>query len=231
MRFTRRPLLLASAILVLALLALATLQGDLLEEFADIRPLFFSLLDHFGVLGSLLLLYLEESGLPLPLPGDAILIYLGARSPLAFPFTLALVALVISAGASNLYFISSRLAPRALASNAFAAFFYLSADRTARARSWFARWGVLALIFGRHVPGLRIPLTIVAGSLRLPYRLFLPSIMLSSTLWAALWLTLGARYAHYVETFLLAHSWLYLLGVVATLAFLSVSTLRVLRAH
>jgi membrane protein DedA with SNARE-associated domain len=143
----------------------------------------------------------------------------------------ALTVLAVAAGSSNLYLLSARFAPRLLASPTLAAIFYLPPARLLRAQKWFDRYGALALIFGRHVPGLRIPLTVVAGTLHLPYRIFLPSVIVSATFWAILWLTLGALYAPSVESFLTNHSWLYFLAVLATLVFLAISTLRVLRAR
>jgi membrane protein DedA with SNARE-associated domain len=225
-----RRLLAASALLAAALLAFALLEGDLLEEFVDIRHLFFALLGSFGVAGSLFLLYLEESGVPLPLPGDAILLYLGSHSrPLLLTLVLAVAA--VAAGSTNLYFISRRFGPRLLASKRLTAFLHLPPERLLKAQSWFERYGAFALIFGRHVPGLRIPLTVVSGTFGLPYRAFLPSVIVSATLWAALWLYLGARYAPFVEAFLTAHSWLYFLIGALTLAFLSFSVVRALRAR
>ena len=39
----------------------------------------------------------------------------------------------------------------------------LTPARINRAQGWFERWGPAALVFGRHVPGLRVPLTVGAG--------------------------------------------------------------------
>ena len=230
MRFSRSRLLWASLALAAALLGFGLLQGDLLEEFSDLRHLFFALLTSFGFAGSLILLYLEESGLPLPLPGDAILLYLGSSTrSLWLSGLLAVIA--IAAGSSNLYLLSRRFGPSLLTSSRLLAFLYLSPSHLERAQGWFARWGAASLIFGRHIPGLRIPLTIVAGSLRLPYRTFLPSVIVSASLWVALWLTLGARFAPAVEAFFTLHSWLYFLVVLAILVFLAGGVLRALRTH
>lgn len=204
----------------LGLLALLTawafFQGDLLEEFTDIRAFFVAASLRFGLVGSLLLLYAEESGLPLPIPGDAILIYLGSHpQPL---LAAALAILAVCAGASNLYWLSRRFGPRLLASPWAGRLFHLTPARAARAHAWFARWGALAVIFGRHVPGLRIPMTVIAGTFGLPYRVFLPSLALSATLWVALWMTLAARFAPSLEALVTAHTWLYALFAFFVLA-------------
>ena len=116
-----------------------------------------------------------------------------------------------------MYWLSRRWGPRLLASPTFAAILHLTPARVERARAWFARWGPATVIFGRHVPGLRIPITFVAGSLGLPYRVFLPSLAVSAALWATLWLTLAARFAPRLEAFAAAHTWLYALLLLAAL--------------
>src|SRR5207244_1828665 len=56
----------------------AATEADLLPENpAGLRPGFGSLVKRFGAPGSLVLLYVEESGIPLPVPGDVYVLYLG----------------------------------------------------------------------------------------------------------------------------------------------------------
>ncbi len=45
-------------------------------------------------------------------------------------------------------------------------------ERIESVRPIMTHWGVLAVIFGRHIPGMRIPITLLAGILRFPYPLF-----------------------------------------------------------
>src|SRR5258707_13329311 len=75
------------------------------------------LLNRFGATASLALLYIEESGIPLPVPGDFYVAFLGRlnagslqRLLLAW---LSIIA-VVAAGASNLYWLSRRLGPATL---------------------------------------------------------------------------------------------------------------------
>src|SRR5205823_5895461 len=68
-----------------------------------------------GYLGALLLLYLEESGLPLLVPGDAFVLYVGYRLPASvLPWVAAWLALIaaVTLGATNLYLISRTLGRR-----------------------------------------------------------------------------------------------------------------------
>jgi alkaline phosphatase len=65
--------------------------------------------------------------------------------------------------------------------------------------SWFDRYGPWTLIFGRHIPGLRVPLTVAAGVLKLRYWVFAVSVAVSSAVWAGLFLILGAVFGPSLE--------------------------------
>src|SRR2546423_8506004 len=94
--------------------------------------------------------------------------------------------------------------------------------RLERARGWFDRWGVLAIVFGRHLPGFRIPITVIAATLGVPYRVFAPSVAVSSAIWAAVGLWLGATLGSSIGGVLARNAWIYLalLGaVIVALAF------------
>ena len=55
---------------IVALVAFAILEGDLPEAFGDGAAAISPLLQRFGLAAAFGLLYLEESGVPMPMPGD-----------------------------------------------------------------------------------------------------------------------------------------------------------------
>jgi len=55
------------------------------------------------------------------------------------------------------------------------------------------------LIFGRHIPGFRVPLTVAAGILKLRYRIFAISVAISSAAWAGVFLLLGVLFGDSLE--------------------------------
>src|SRR4030088_2963221 len=69
-------------------------------------------LEHrFGTGASLVLLYLEESGFPLPVPGDVYVAYVGSRfaqSPLLLVVMWLAIVAVVTAGATNMSLLSRR---------------------------------------------------------------------------------------------------------------------------
>lgn len=154
-----------------------------------------------GYLVGFALIYVEESGPPLFIPGDAFLLYVGHRLPRNFPVLFAAwlgFILAVTLGATNLYLISRRYGRRLL-EHRFARVLHLTGERLDRAEGWFARWGAWTLIFGRHIPGFRVPLTVAAGVLKMPYRIFAVSVAVSSAAWAGIFLLLGVLFGDRLE--------------------------------
>lgn len=222
-RRRRWPLVLAGVLLAaLVLLVVAYLEGDLPEEFGDLAGrINFSgftsaLLRRYGAGASLALLYLEESGIPMPVPGDVFVLYLGqgARgSPLRLFLSWLGVILVVVAGSSNLYLLARRFGSRLLAGNLGTAM-HLSPRKLAQAEIWFHRWGIFAIVFGRHIPGLRVPITVVAGTLEVNYPIFAGGVAASTAIWAGFWIFVGARFGSTFTTFMGNHRWTHLVVVV-----------------
>jgi membrane protein DedA with SNARE-associated domain len=204
--------------LALVVLVIALLEGDILDVVADFGGLIGVVLNRFGVPASLILLYVEESGVPIVIPGDVYVAYLGklatGSAPKLIASWLGIIAVVL-AGSSNLYWASRLWGRRLLDHPRVSALLRLDADRLLQAEGWLRRWGVVAIIFGRHVPGLRIPITMVAGTLKVPYTTFVPSVAVSSAAWAAIGLWLGATFGRSIGSFLTGNPVIYLLLVVA----------------
>jgi membrane-associated protein len=221
----------ASLAVIFALLLTALLEGDIPDALSDATELARRLVVRFGPVASLLLLYLEESGVPLPVPGDVYVAYLGHLADSALKWVVAWLGIiaVVVAGASNLYLISRRWGRR-LVRGRLGAAVHLTPDRLATAERWFARWGAFAIIFGRHVPGFRVPITVAVGIFRVAYPTFAASVAISTAVWAAVWLWLGARFGTRIGHFLAGHRWTYALFLLLIIVLVAVSIGRLLRA-
>jgi membrane protein DedA with SNARE-associated domain len=212
----------AIALVVLAaVLAMAILEGDLPEFFRfgvrGIRTFF----GQHSYLPGYALLYIEESGIPLPAPGDVFVMFVGVHIPHNFAAWLAAwlgLVLVVVLGATNLFFVSRRVGHR-LVHSEFAEYVHLNPERLAKAEAWFKRYGVLAIIFGRHIPGFRVPITVASAVFGVPYKVFAPSVAVSTAIWAGVMLTLGITLGPHLAVLLQAHGWVYFIwgGIVAVL--------------
>jgi membrane protein DedA with SNARE-associated domain len=201
---------------VLLLIAVIVVIGVLVEndargELPDADVTIGGLLREYGYLAGFALIYIEESGIPLFIPGDAFLVYVGHALPYSFPILFAAwlgFILAVILGSTNLYLVSRRYG-RQLLEHRLARFLHLTPARLEEAEHWFRRYGPWALIFGRHIPGFRVPLTVAAGILELPYRAFVISVAVSSATWAGLFLTLGAVFGASVVRSIRANTWIY----------------------
>jgi len=204
--------ILAAGLIALAItIVLAILYGDVPEFVHTGTDLLRAFLRQNSFLPGFIALYVEESGVPLPAPGDVFVMYVGTRVPHNYlAWFLAWIGLILAVvgGASNLYWISTRWGRR-LATSHFAEYIHLSHDRLERAEHWFKRYGVLAIIFGRHIPGFRIPITVACGVFRIPYRVFAPSVAVSTAIWAGIMLYIGVNFGPRFETLLRAHTSIY----------------------
>jgi membrane protein DedA with SNARE-associated domain len=193
--------------LVVAVGVFAVFEGDLPEAFGDGAAAVGFLLHHYGQAAAFTLLYLEESGIPMPMPGDVFVMYVGHHSA---PSLLTLVAAwlgliaVVVLGATNLYFISRRWG-RSIVEHRLARVLHLTPARIDQAERWFGRWGVWTLVLGRHIPGLRVPLTVAAGIFRVRYPVFVASVAISTAVWAGFFLTLGALFGGRIGHLLSLH--------------------------
>jgi membrane protein DedA with SNARE-associated domain len=191
----------ALAVVVVITVMVILVQNDASGQEGNVDESIATVLNDYGYLGGFALIYIEESGPPLFIPGDAFLIYVGNRLPRNVPvFLAAWIGFVVAVtfGATNLYLLSRHFGRR-LVEHRLARFLDLTPERLDRAESWFKRYGPWTLIFGRHIPGLRVPLTVAAGVLKLRYRVFVLSVVVSSAIWAGAFLILGAVFGPSLE--------------------------------
>jgi len=146
----------------------------------------------FGVPGLLGLLVVIEAGIPLPIPGDLLMLLVGERAAAgAFPLWAAAAGLELVAivGTSALFFgvrgpagaLVARLGPRV----------GLTEARLSRASDLLQRRGSPALVVGRTTPGLRTVTVLAAASSKLPARRCLPLLVAGSTIFLQAHLLLG----------------------------------------
>jgi membrane protein DedA with SNARE-associated domain len=224
-RIAGGALAVAAVIVVMALLV----QHDAAVQAPDVDMTIGQILKQDGYLVGFALIYIEESGVPLFIPGDAFLLYVGHRLPPNLGvFLAAWVGFIIAVtfGATNLYLLSRRYGRRLL-EHRLARFLHLTPERLERAEHWFARWGPWTLIFGRHILVFRVPLTVAAGVLKLKYSTFALSVAVSSAAWAGIFLALGAVFGPSIERSIRSRPWLYVAGTaVVVLVVVAVAVIR-----
>ena len=193
-----------------------------------LRPLGHLVHDHQSI-GLFLVVFLEELGVPLPAPGDVAIAYGGYLTTTGeIPYLLAYVAVITGAvtGSFCLFSISRRYGQPFLIR--FGPRIGFDAERIAWAERTFARWGFWGIIVGRHIPGMRIVLSAFAGVFNVPTRVFVPSVFISASIWAAIFLELGrlmGRNSRYLFRLVPVHllPLAVVVGVIIVVAYLAVA--------
>ena len=152
------------------------------------------LLDHQSA-GLFAVVFAEELGVPLPVPGDVAIMTGGYLTVTGrIPLWQAYVAVVGAAvlGATCLFALSRRYGHRWVVR--IGSYIGIRETRLAQAENAFQRWGAWAIIIGRLIPGMRIVMSALAGIMQVRYRVFIPSVTVSSMIWAAVFIELGRRF-------------------------------------
>lgn len=174
-------------------------------------------------------IYLEESGIPLPMPSEVSIGYLGQHldwnPPALLSAWLGLTALIVL-GSTNLFAASRRFGPRLVCGRVGTAL-HLTPSGVARAQRWFARWGPLAIGVSRYVPGLRWGMAVACGTIGgVSYRTFWVSTAISASIWAGGLLTLGVTMGDAVGRVIAEHVWLGLLIPLPATAVVTIGLIR-----
>jgi membrane protein DedA with SNARE-associated domain len=158
-------------------------------------------------------IYLEESSIPMPVPSELAIGYLGKRlsaNPLALAATWMGLTLLIVLGSTNLFAASRRFGPRLIEGRLGRAL-HLTPSGLGRAQRWFDRWGPLAIGVSRYIPGLRWGMAVACGTMRVNYRTFWLSTAISASIWAGGLLTLGFALGDAAGRVIAEHAWMGLL--------------------
>ncbi len=158
----------------------------------DLAKLLEQFLVDYGYFAIFLLMFVEEAGVPLPLPNEVALMYVGYLSSQGQldPNLAGLVATLGAAGGSALLYTISRRGGRRLI-HRFGRFIHVTDERLDQAERTVARYGPISIPIARLTPGLRIATTIVSGVLRVSYRVVIISVVGVSLVWSFFWVHLG----------------------------------------
>ncbi|TAK33968.1 MAG: DedA family protein [Chloroflexota bacterium] len=139
-----------------------------------------------------IVILLEESGLPLPVPGDGTMMFAGYRvavGHLSFVPTFLVMEAGTLIGATFLWWLGRRGGRPLLVR--YGRYIHLDERRLSMAERWFVRRGAPTIALGRLIPGLRIATSFVAGVLKVPYRVFLPYVAVGSSVYVLFFMVLG----------------------------------------
>jgi membrane protein DedA with SNARE-associated domain len=158
-----------------------------------------SQLNHYGYWAILLLVMLEDFGIPVP--GETILIaaaiFAGAgRLNVVLVGVVGFIAAIIG---DNIGFAIGHFGGRALALR-WGKYVFLTEERLAKAEYFFDRQGGKIIVVARFIEGLRQANGIIAGISGMHWRRFVVFNALGAALWVGTWVTLGYVAGNHIGT-------------------------------
>lgn len=150
------------------------------------------LIDDYDDQAIFLLLFLEETGFPLPLPGDVYMVLAGYRVALGKMNLLWVLFLLETAtllGASLLFWLAARGGRPLL--YRYGRYIRLDRAKLDRAEHWMQHRATAAIFLGRIIPGLRNVSVLAAGVFGVPYLKWLPPFALGSFIYILFFVMLG----------------------------------------
>jgi membrane protein DedA with SNARE-associated domain len=146
----------------------------------------------WGYIAIFLLMLVEEAGVPLPLPNEVALMYVGylaSKGELNVILAGLAATLGASCGSSLLYTLARRGGRRLV--HRYGRFLHINEAQLERAERWVERYGAISVPLARLTPGLRIATTVIAGILRVPFRIVVVAVVGVSLLWSYFWVLVG----------------------------------------
>ncbi|MBV9086248.1 MAG: DedA family protein [Acidobacteriaceae bacterium] len=152
-------------------------MGERLFEFVQ------TLFEHWGYWTVMVVLLLENAGMPVP--GETVLLFASflaySEGELRLPYIILIAIAACTFGDNLGYFIGHRGGRPLL--ERYQHIFHISNATISRGERLFARHGSVTIFFARFIFGMRIVAGPLAGVLNMPWRQFVLYNLLGATVW------------------------------------------------
>jgi membrane protein DedA with SNARE-associated domain len=155
-------------------------------------------ISNYGCLAVFLFIFLQEVGMPNPIPNEFLLLfsgYLASSGMLYFPLVLALCISADILAASILYISFYYFGAYILSKKP--RWIPISSEAIAKQSQCVQQQGVSSIVIGRLSPFIRGYVAVISGILRVHPRKYGFIVLATSSVWASFYLTLGYFLAPY----------------------------------
>lgn len=149
----------------------------------------FEVFQSYSYFGLFIILLLEESGVPLPIPGDIFIATVAALPNSNYFLTVATVVASTLIGSTILFSISKKVGYPLITKCGH----HIKVDKTKvqKIEKWFTKYGGFTIVIGRLIPGLRIVTPFAAGTFNLSYKSFWLYTTIAALIWANIYYVIG----------------------------------------
>lgn len=155
---------------------------------------------YFALFG---ILFIEEAGIPLPIPGDIFIAAVAALPKSNYFLIVATVTIATLLGSTILFTLSRKLGHLLIVK--FGKYIKITPEKVKKIEKWFEVHGGKTIIIGRLIPGLRIITPLVAGTFHVSYRSFWIYTTLAAFIWANLYYLIGRIFGEIVLKMVLSN--------------------------
>ena len=167
---------------------------------------------------------LKEIGIPSPGLTQSLLLYAGYQftcGGLHFGIGIILSTFFGSLCGANLIFCLAKFGGNKILAK-LERYVVISPEAMEKARNKITTYSFIAVSVGRSIPGLMVPTSIVAGTLKMPIGKFLMGIVVPLSLWIVVITTLGGTFGHFTPQIEFSpNRFLFLPGVLITFSALT----------
>jgi membrane protein DedA with SNARE-associated domain len=142
----------------------------------------------------------EEAGIPLPAPSDLVIMFYGDR---ARGDVVSLILVVLTCAAASTF---GTLIPYAItrkygdaAAHRIARWIDVEQTKVDEWEERIARRGFIAIFIGRLIPGLRVAMSLIGGTAKVPLLEFSGGVFLAGIIYWSFWTALGALFGPVVR--------------------------------
>lgn len=150
----------------------------------------------YSYLGLFLILLLEESGLPLPLPGDLLIAAVAFIPNSNYFLIITAVVTATLFGSTFLFSISRKFGMPILLR--ISGLLRIKKERIEKVQKIFKKHEKVAIILGRLTPGFRTITPMVAGTFKVSYKIFWLNTIIAAFIWANIYFVIGKLFGSLV---------------------------------
>lgn len=137
----------------------------------------------------------EEAGVPLPAPSDLVIMFYGDRArgdPFALAQVIVVCALASTAGTLVPYFLTRRYGDTI--AHRLAGWMDVDPKQVDIWEQRIAKRGFIAIFLGRLIPGLRVAMSLIGGTAKVPLHEFSAGVFLAGLVYWSFWTLVGALF-------------------------------------
>lgn len=147
------------------------------------------LLEQYSYFGLFLILFVEEAGVFLPIPGDFFIALVAALPNSNYFLIIISVTLATLVGSTILFTLAHKFGRKFL--KKYGHFIKITPDKIEKVEKWLEKYGGATIVIGRLIPGLRIVTPFVAGLFGISYKTFWFYTIIAALIWANIYYVIG----------------------------------------